>query len=83
MPTRTSPEERDVVVQREKREGKRVYVLHTAFGPDQYLLRSRKEAIGKAVTCAKRGRVRAWLGDEGYDFVLLEDFRLGEVRRYE
>ena len=65
-----------MVVREEQREGRRVYVLHTAPGPDQYVLRSREEAVAQALTFAKREQVRAWLTDEGYDFVLLEDFRV-------
>lgn len=78
MPSRSTPEDGDVVVREEEREGKRVYVLHTAPGADQYMLRSREEAVTQAVTFAKRQRVRAWLTDEGYDFMLLEDFRVVE-----
>jgi hypothetical protein len=33
------------------------------------------EALAQAVSLARREGVRAWLTDEGYDFVLLEDFR--------
>jgi hypothetical protein len=74
MPTRTTPEDGDIVVRQETRDGTVVYVLHTAPGPDQYLLRTRDEAVAQAVTRAKRHHVRAWLTtDEGYDFVLLED----------
>ena len=75
---RTTPEDRDIVVRQENREGMLVYVLHTARGADQYVLRSREEAVAQAVTSAKREDVRAWLTDEGYDFVLLEDFRVVE-----
>jgi hypothetical protein len=63
------------VIRQENRAGLVVYVLHTAPGPDQYVLRSRDEAVARAVTVAKREHVRVWLTGEGYDFVLLEDFR--------
>jgi hypothetical protein len=76
MAARSVPEDGDMVVREEQREGRRVYVLHTAPGPDQYVLRSREEAVAQALTFAKREQVRAWLTDEGYDFVLLEDFRV-------
>ena len=75
MPARTTPEDGDIVVRQEQREGTLVYALHTAPGADQYLLRMREEAIAQAVTFAKRAHVRAWLTDEGYDFVLLGTFR--------
>jgi hypothetical protein len=79
MLTRTTPEDGDIVVREEKRGGTLVYVLHTAPGADQYEFRRREEGIAQAVALAKREHVRAWLTDEGYDFVLLEDF--GEANR--
>jgi hypothetical protein len=78
MSTRTTPQDKDIVIRQEQREGTIMYVLHTAPGPDQYVLRSRDEAVARAVAFAKREHVRAWLTDEGYDFVLLEDFRVVE-----
>jgi hypothetical protein len=78
MLTRTTPQDGDIVVRQEKREGAVVYVLHAAPGPDQYVLRSRDEAVAQAVTFAKRQGVRAWFGDEGDDCVLLDDFRVVE-----
>jgi len=72
MPTRTTPEDGDIVVREEMREDKRVYVLHAAPGPDQYLLRTCDEAVAQALTTAKRRHVRAWFTtDNSYDFVLL------------
>ena len=76
MVARLPPEDGDLVVREETREGRRVYVLHTAPGPDQSLYRTRKEAVAQALAFAKQ--VRAWLTDEGYDFVLFEDFRVVE-----
>ena len=75
LPPRSTPQNGDMVVREEHRDGTLVYVLHTAPGADQYVLRMREEAVSQAVTSAKRERVRAWLTDEGYDFTLLEDFR--------
>ena len=75
MLTRTTPEDGDIVVREEKPGGTLVYVLHIAPGADQYEFRRREEGIAQAVALAKREHVRAWLTDEGYDFVLLEDFR--------
>lgn len=70
----STPEDGDIVVRQEQREGSLVYVLHTAPGPDQYLLGTREEAVAQALTLAKRHHVRAWLTtDETYDFVLLEN----------
>jgi hypothetical protein len=39
------------------------------------LLRTSYEAVAQALVFAKCGHVRVWLTDEGYDFVLFEDFR--------
>jgi DUF2934 family protein len=76
--TRTTPEDGDIGVREETREGTLVYVLHT-LGSGQYvLLRSRENAVAQAVRFAKREHVRAWLADEGYDFELLVDFRVVE-----
>ena len=76
MPTRTTPENGDIVVVRQETpEGTVVYVLHTAPGPDQYLLRTHDEAVTHALAFAKRQHVRAWLTtDESYDFVPLSAF---------
>jgi hypothetical protein len=75
---RTSPEDGDVVVRQETREGTVVYVLRTAPGSDQYLLPTREEAIAQAVMFAKRHGVRAWVNGERDDCVLLNDFRMTE-----
>ena len=75
MSERTTPQDGDIVIRQENREGAVVYVLHSAPGPDQYVLRTREEAVAQATTVVKRQGVRLWLTDEGYDFVLLEDFR--------
>jgi hypothetical protein len=40
------------------------------------LVGSRREAIAQARALAKRMSVRAWQSREGYDFTLLEDFRV-------
>lgn len=74
MPTHTAAEG-DVVVRREERAGLGVYVLSTASGPGQVLLRSREDAVAQAVTFARWQHVRAWLADDDSDFTLLQDFR--------
>jgi hypothetical protein len=45
MSTRTTPQDKDIVIRQEQREGTIMYVLHTAPGPDQYVLRSRAAAV--------------------------------------
>ena len=49
MAARLAPEDGDIVVREEQREGVLIYALHTA-GADQYLLRTREEAVAQAVT---------------------------------
>ena len=76
MIARTTPEDGDIVVREEIRGAKPVYVLHIAPGADQYEFGRRDSAIARGVSLAERHQVRVWLTDEGYDFVLLEDFRV-------
>lgn len=73
-----TPENGDVVVRREKLEGRFVYLLHTVPGTAQYVLRTREEAVAQAAGFAKRHGVRAWLSGEGDDCVLLNDVRVVE-----
>jgi hypothetical protein len=75
---RSIPENGDVVVREEMRNGTCTYVLHTAPGADQRTYSSPEEAFAHATVLAERERVRVWLTDEGYDFLLLEDFRMVE-----
>jgi hypothetical protein len=58
--------------------GTPVYVLHIAPGADEYEFLRRDGARAQGVALAERHHVRAWLTDEGYDFVLLEDCRAVE-----
>src|SRR5712671_3449547 len=74
----TAPEDGDIVIREEIRGGMPVYVLHIAPGGDQDEFRRREEGIAQALPLGERHHVRVWLSDEGYDFVLLEDFRMGE-----
>jgi hypothetical protein len=73
---RSVPEDGDIVVREEQREGTPVYVLRSAPGADQILVQPCEAAIARALGCARRQHVRAWLTTGGHDFVLLEDFRL-------
>lgn len=58
MPAHTSPQNGDVLVRQETRDGTVVYVLRTAPGTDQYLLRKREDAVLEALTFAERQGVR-------------------------
>ena len=72
MPSRATPEDGDIVVRQEKRDGGVAYVLHTAPGPDEYVLPTAEEATAHALTLAERHGVRAWLTtDDSYDFMPL------------
>jgi hypothetical protein len=64
MTARAVPQDGDVVVRKDRREGTLVYVLHAAGSVDQLIVRSREEAVTQAVVFAKREHVRAWLMDE-------------------
>jgi hypothetical protein len=75
MSTRITPENGDVVIQQEQRDGQQVYVLRTVPGRDQYLLRSRQEAVAKAAAYAKRQCVRAWFSDGRDSFTLIGSAR--------
>jgi hypothetical protein len=76
MPARTSPENGDVLVRQETRDGTVVYILRTAPGTDQYLLRTRADAVVQAVTFAERHGVRAWLLEDGDHCVPLTNGRM-------
>lgn len=70
-----SPEDGDVVIRTEWQRDGRIYMLRNAPGPDQYLVRTREEAVTRAVTFAKRQQVRAWAIGAGRWSVLLADSR--------
>jgi hypothetical protein len=53
-------------------------ILHTAPGVDQYLLRTREEAVAQAMTFAKRNGVHAWLSEDKDHWVLLNNCRVVE-----
>jgi hypothetical protein len=71
MVARSVPENGDIVVRQETREGALVYILHAVSGPDQYLIHARDEAVAHAETFAKSAGVRAWFVCGESDFVLL------------
>jgi len=73
---RTTPEDGDVVVRQERRDGALVYVLYAASSAHQNLLNTRAEAVAHALAFAESHRMRAWLIAEGHDCVLLGDFRV-------
>jgi len=74
MLTRSTPEDGDLVVRQDTHNGSRVFVLHTAPGPDQFVLHTRDAALVKARTFAKCQQVRVWMTNGDYDFTLVDDF---------
>ena len=78
-PSRFSPETGDVVIRIAKRNGRFFYVLHTAPGPDQFLLVTPREALAHALKFAERQHAQAWFRADN-DFVLLDDFRERRLR---
>lgn len=75
MTTHLPPADSDIVVRQETRDGGTVYVLHTAAGVDQYMLRSREDAVRQAVTFARLQGVRAWFAGRTQALVPLSDDR--------
>ena len=75
---RSAPEDGDIVIRQDEREGRVVFILHTAPGADQYLPHSREEAVAQALEFAQREHVRAWFDNGDDRFVLLGTFR-GEI----
>jgi len=71
----TTPDDGDIVVREEGLEGTVVCVLHTVPRADQHLLRSREEAVSKALAFAKRRHVCAWFANGDDRFVLLGTFQ--------
>ena len=76
MVARSTPEDGDIVVLQDTRDVKPVFVLLTAFGPDQFTYQTGDAALAKALIVAERQRVRVWLTDGDDDFTLVEDFRV-------
>ena len=68
------PDEADVVRQRHGNPSI-VFVLGTPSTPDQFILRTRAEAVSQALAYASRQHVRAWFAKGDDDFVLLGTFR--------
>jgi hypothetical protein len=70
-----SPDSDDVVVRQKHGNPSVVYLLGTPSAPDQFIVRTRDEAVSQAVAFAKRQRVRAWFTNGDDKFVLLGTFR--------
>ena len=66
------PDGNDVLIR--QRHPSIVYLLGTFSSPDQFILRTRDEAVSQALVSAKRRHVRAWFAKDDNDFVLLGTF---------
>ena len=71
----TNPDKNDVIVREKRGNPSVVYLLGTLSAPDQFIVRTRAEAVSKAMAYAKHQQVRAWFHDGADDFVLLGTFR--------
>lgn len=69
------PDKNDVVIRQRHGNPSIVFVLGTPSTPDQFILRTRDEAVSQALAYAKRQHVRAWFAKGDDDFVLLGTFR--------
>ena len=69
------PDKNDVVIRQRHGNPFIVFVLGTLSTPDQFILRTRDEAVSQALAYAKRQHVRAWFAKGDDDFVLLGTFR--------
>ena len=70
-----NPETGDVVIRQKRGSPSTVYLLGTRSAPDQFMLRTRDEAVSQALAFARREHVRAWLANGDDTFVLLATFR--------
>ena len=71
----TRPGEDDVVIRQKRGNPSIVYLLGTPSAPDQFILRTRDEAVSQGLAYAKAHHVRAWLTRGEDDFVLLGTFQ--------
>ena len=74
----TRPNKDDVVIRQKHGNPSTVFLLGTPAAPDQFILRSRDEAVSQALAYAKRQHVHAWFANGDDDFVLLGTFGTSE-----
>jgi hypothetical protein len=73
------PQDGDIVIRQEMRDGTPAFMLRTVPGADQVVLRTRDAAMAQATAFARRYGVRVWLTIGESDFKLVEDFRVASV----
>jgi hypothetical protein len=71
----TRPNGDDVVIRQERGNPSTAFLLGTPAAPDQFILRTRDEAVSQALAYARQQHVRAWFARGDDDFVLLGTFR--------
>ena len=74
------PDSDDVIIRQRHGNPSTVYLLGTSFTPDQFMLRTRDDAVSQALAYASRQHVRAWFAKGDEDFVLLGTFREEPVK---
>ena len=79
MAAHLAPDEGDVVVRQKRGNPSTVYLLGTPSAPEQFILRTRDEAVSQALAFAKQQRVRAWFAKGDEEYVLLGTFRKGDA----
>ena len=65
----------NVVVRQKRGNPSTVYIQHAPSVPDQFLYRTREEAVSQVLAFAKHAHVAAWFTNDEDDFVLLGTFR--------
>lgn len=74
------PDNNDVVVRQKAGNPSTIYLVGTPASPDQFIVRTRDEAVEKALSFAKHQCVRAWFANDNDGFVLLGAFRNENVK---
>jgi hypothetical protein len=79
MTDRCLPQDGDLVIREDRSDGAVAYILHTAPGADQIVIRTRDGALARARIFAQQHGVRVWLTDGDDQLTLIEDFRESRV----
>jgi len=69
------PNNGDVVIREGYRDARAIFLLGTPETPDQFIVRTRDDAVSRGVAYAKFQGVRAWFAQADGSFVLLATFR--------
>jgi len=69
------PEDGDIVIRRELRNPRSVFVLRTVPGPDQLVYPDGDAALAIAQRAARHLRTRVWSTHDNQAFTLVDNFR--------